>query len=984
MFKRFRKSLPKIRNARLIIFSALLIAGAFGLMSRLFDLQIVNGESYLNDFTLQIKRSTGIPSTRGCIYDSDGKLIAYNKLAYNVTFQDTGFYENSVKKNLVINSYLYRIMQILYENGDDVYTDFAIAVNDAGQYEFTKSGFTLLRFKADVYGRSYTEAPEGVEPDDERVLQPEEAAVTAEELVRQLGSSKWYGVLEQYTQEDLKDYGITQEEFASYALPETISREDSLKLIALRSAINQNSYQKYISATIAKDISDRSMSILMENKGYYVGVDVVESSIRVYNESPYYANIVGYIGPASAEEIESLNEELGREVYDMSDIVGKVGLERHFETQLQGMDGRKVVYVNNLGNVLKEESVVEPQAGNDLYLTINTDYQKAAYHLLEQYIAGIIWSNTLDMKEIDNENVNEDNIRIPVYDLYYALLENNVLSVSHMEAADATALEKEVYGLLKTRRTQIFNDLKSELVSESPHTYSELPKAMQVYINYLVETTMPELGILHTDAIDKTDKTYIAWAADESISLREYLTYAISKDWMDLSGIMEESDFWNSDEIFTNLCDYLEEYIASDRNFSTKVYKYMVEDNTLSPSTLCRLLYDQGVLKQDADMYEQLKSGSLSAYDFILSKLYNLEIPPSKFAVAPCSGSLVLVDPNNGNTLACVTYPGYDNNRLANDMDEEYFNELILDGSSPFFNKATQELTAPGSTYKIVTSVAGVMEGVVGVDEMIGCTGEFDAVEPKIKCWIYPGQHGMISLATALQESCNYYFNTIGFRLGDVGDPDGDHDDATGIEKLAKYAAMFGFDQETGIEMDESTPHISDNAMAPSAMGQGRNAYATVQLARYVATIANSGTCYDLTLLDKITDSDGRTVLDKEPVVHDYVEATEYLWSAVHLGMNQMVKMNQYIKDVGIEMAGKTGTAEETGVPSHALFVGYAPYNEPQIAIACRITNGYSSANAALLAQDMIRYVFKLRNVDELITGHASVSSLAITGARTD
>lgn len=968
----------------MLILSVLFILLAFLLVRRLFDLQIVNGESYLNDFTLQIQRTTSIPSTRGCIYDSSGNLIAYNKLAYNVTFQDAGSYANHVQKNFTINSYLYKIMQILYENGDDVYTDFAITLNDAGRYEFTKSGFNLLRFKADVYGRSYTEAPEGVDPSDQTVLQPEEAAVTAEELVQELGSDNWYGVLASYTEKELANYGITPEMRASYGLPEQLSKEDSLKLIALRSAINQNSYQKYISTTIAKDISDRSMSILMESKGYYVGVDVVESSVRVYNESPYYANIIGYIGPISAEEIDSLNKELGRDVYDMTDIVGKVGLERYFETQLQGTDGRKVVYVNNLGNVLKEESVVEPQAGNDLYLTINTDYQKAAYHLLEQYIAGIIWNNTLDMKEIDNENVNEDDIRIPVYDLYYALLENNVLSVSHMEASDATALEKEVYGMLRTRRAQIFNNLKSELVSESPRPYNEMPKAMQVYMTYLVDTTMPELGILHTDAIDKTDKTYIAWATDETISLREYLTYAISKDWLDLSGIMEESDFWDSDEIFSHLCDYLEEYVASDRNFSTKVYKYMVEDGTLSPSTLCRLLYDQGVLKMDEGMYAQLKDGSLSAYDFILNKLYNLEIPPSKFAVAPCSGSLVLVDPNNGNTLACVTYPGYDNNRLANDMDEDYFNELILDGSSPFFNKATQELTAPGSTYKMVTSVAGVMEGVVGVDELIGCTGLFDAVKPEIKCWINPGQHGMISLATALQESCNYYFNTVGFRLGDVGDPDGEHDDATGIAKLKKYASMFGFDQETGIEMDESTPHISDNAMAPSAMGQGRNAYATVQLARYVATIANGGTCYDLTLLDKITDCDGRTVLEKEPVIHDYVEATDYLWTAIHTGMNQMVKNNQYIKDVGIEMAGKTGTAEETGVPSHALFVGYAPYNEPQIAIACRITNGYSSANSALLAQDMIRYVFNLRDKDELITGHASVSSLAITGARTD
>ena len=185
--------------------------------------------------------------------------------------------------------------------------------------------------------------------------------------------------------------------------------------------------------------------------------------------------------------------------------------------------------------------------------------------------------------------------------------------------------------------------------------------------------------------------------------------------------------------------------------------------------------------------------------------------------------------------------------------------------------------------------------------------------------------------------------------------------------------------------MDESTPRISDQAEAPSAMGQGTNAYATVQLARYAGTIANGGTCYDLTLVDKITDSTGRTIMEKEPVVHSNVEATDSLWNTIHTGMNQMIKQNTYWQDIEIDMAGKTGTAEETGVPSHALFIGYAPYDNPEIAIACRITNGYTSANASLLAKDMIRYIYDLADKDTLITGHASVySGGTISGARTD
>lgn len=966
MFKTIRKYISKLFESRLIILGILLTLLGCMLIRRLFDLQIMKGETYQNDFTMQIKRETSIPSTRGCIYDSAGNLIAYNKLAYDVTFQDMGSYETMDERNLTINGYLYKIMQILYKNGDDVYTDFAIRINDAGEYEYSKSGFQLLRFKADVFGEPYT--------DD---LTKEQRSISAEDMVKELGSPEKYGVfLNEYKPEELVQYG----------LPSSLSMEDTLKMLGLRNAINQNSYQKYISTTIAKDISDQSMSTLMESKGYYVGVDVVESSIRVYNESLYYANIIGYTGKISAEEIEALNKKMGRNVYNTTDIVGKAGLEQYFETDLQGVDGKKSVYVNNLGKVLKEDSKVEPQAGNNLYLTINTEYQKAAYQLLEQYIAGIVYTYTYDYKEFDNSQVSTADIIIPVYDIYYALFENNILSVTHMEGEDATPLEKEVYAEFCKKRREVFAALKQELLKDSPAPYSELSDEMKVYMTYLTDTTLPELGILKVDTIDTTDETYLKWRKEETISLKEYLTYAISKDWMDVSTVTTESEFLDSGEIFSNLCDYLEAYVADDSNFSKKIYKAMVEEDRLAPSTLCRLLFDQGVLDMDEGSYQGLKDGSVYAFDFIRDKIYSLELKPSQLALDPCSGSLVITDPNTGNTLACVTYPGYDNNRLANEMDEEYFEKLTFDKSSPFYNKATQELTAPGSTYKMVSAVAGVNEGVIGVDEPVFCTGVFKEEPPDLNCWIGPtGQHGALSLSTALTESCNYYFNTIGYRLGDVGDPNGEMVDEVGIEKLAKYASLFGFDQETGIEMDESAPHISDNSMARSAMGQGTNAFATVQLARYVGTIANGGTCYDLTLLNKITDSDGRTVMEKQPVIHNYVEADPYLWNSIKYGMNQMIEQNPYWDGVGISMAGKTGTAEETGVPSHALFVGYAPYDNPQIAIACRITNGYTSANASLLAKDMIRYIFNLADKEELITGHASLySGGTISGARTD
>ena len=115
--------------------------------------------------------------------------------------------------------------------------------------------------------------------------------------------------------------------------------------------------------------------------------------------------------------------------------------------------------------------------------------------------------------------------------------------------------------------------------------------------------------------------------------------------------------------------------------------------------------------------------------------------------------------------LACVSYPGYDNNRLSNEMDTDYYTRLSLDLSSPFFNKATQQTTAPGSTPKLLSAVTGMMENLIDDGTYIECTGKFDLVNPPINCWNKSG-HGSLEIRGAIEQSCNYYFNMIGFEAG--------------------------------------------------------------------------------------------------------------------------------------------------------------------------------------------------------------------------
>lgn len=966
MFKTIKDNIKHAFQSRGFILAVVFLVMAGILIQRLFYLQIIKGEDYLSNFTMSILKERVLKSTRGIIYDNEGKPLAYNKLAYSVTFADNGTYETTRQRNLEMNGNLYNIMKVIEENGSEISVDFGISIDSAGNYSFTKEGWSLLRFKGDIYGR----------PDTDDLL-AEERDATAEEMMMELSGPKKYGIIDEtYTAEELQAVG----------LPTTLTNEEILKLTTLRSAIAQNSYQKFVTTTIARGVNEETVAVLMENTDNYPGVDIIEESVRIYEDSLYFAPLIGYTGNISQEELEKLNDAGGQ--YISSDIVGKAGLEQTFESTLQGIKGSDTVYVDNLGKILKKDSEVAPQAGNDLYLTIDRDLQIATYKILEQYIAGILLANIVDAEEFDREYAgSSDNIRVPIFDVYFALFENNVLDAKHLAADDASEIEKRVYSSFLEKQKQVFQSLRSELTQPNPKPYKELEKEMQAYMSYIVnDMLMAGTGVLDEEAIDKSDETYKAWKTEESISLKEFLTYCISKDWIDITKMDVKSEYLDSNEIYNALADYITAYLANDDAFSRKVYKYMIKNRQISGTDMCLLLFDQGVIKEDPVSYEKLQNGTLSAYDFMLSKIYSLEITPAQLALEPCSGSAVITDPYTGDVLACVTYPGYDSNRLANN-DYEYFEKLRVDGSSPFYNKATQELTAPGSTFKLVSATAGVMEGVISPYDAIQCKGKFEEVDPPINCWIYSeslkgGAHGPLTLETAIGESCNYFFNTVGMMLEE--DSNGEHIDAIGVEKLTKYANMYGFDSTTGIEIGEAKPNISKKDAPRTAMGQADNTFTTTQLARYVSTLANSGTTYDLTLVDKITDSTGDILEEKEPVVHSRVELPTDLWNTIHSGMNRVVKENSAFEDMkNFEMAGKTGTAQQSKTSAnHALFIGYAPYQNPEIALAVRITNGYTSRNAAAVAKDIVNYKFNLKEKGDLVTGHAS--SVTAGSTRTD
>ena len=640
------------------------------------------------------------------------------------------------------------------------------------------------------------------------------------------------------------------------------------------------------------------------------------------------------------------------------------------------------MYVDSVGRVLGVAEQEDPGPGNAVYLTIDKELQMAAYQILEQKLAGILVSKIQNTKEYIQGDASAAHIMIPIYDVYYALIDNYIIDITHFSEEDATELEKSVYQRFLSKREQAVAQIMAELNNENAAAYQNLSQEMKNYMSYIVaDVLMGDNQVLMSDAVDTSDATYIAWTTDEVISLREYLQYAISMNWIDVTKISGEDPYLDSQEIYQSVLEYIQSALMEDMEFGKMLYKYMLLDDQMTGREVCLLLYDQGVLEYDEAAVAGLTSGTVSAYHFMLDKISNLEITPAQLALEPCSGGIIVVDVKTGDTLACVTYPSYDNNRLTNVMDSEYYNSLRRDLSSPFINRVTQENLAPGSTFKPIVAIAGMEEGVITPSSIIYGAGQFTEITPSPTCWIfnqYGGHHGNETVVTAIRDSCNYFFYEVGYRLAG-GRTLGGYNVDKGLAALEKYARMFGLGDKSGLELSEYEPQISDEDAVRSAIGQGTNAFSLSHIGRYVAAVANRGSVFNLTLLDRLESADGELIEDYEPELYNQVEIADSSWNAVQQGMRLVAEDTtslNALSGLGLNVAGKTGTAQQSrSHPNHALFIGFAPYEDPEIAVAVRIANGYTSANTAEVAADLFKYYYNLVDEEEVLTGTASGSS---------
>ena len=331
--------------------------------------------------------------------------------------------------------------------------------------------------------------------------------------------------------------------------------------------------------------------------------------------------------------------------------------------------------------------------------------------------------------------------------------------------------------------------------------------------------------------------------------------------------------------------------------------------------------------------------------------------------------SVVAVDVATGEPLAIASWPTYDVEAAL----EDNFAAVNEAENDPMFNRALQGCYAPGSTFKLCTAMAGLMEHKISTTTTIECEGiyrKYAEYGYAPRCWIYgQGLHGVLDLSGAITNSCNFYFYTVG--------------DYLMISNMAKYAKLFGLGESTGIEIYEETGFMTSDELfqerygrdvyngeaIAAAIGQAESQFTPLQMAEYCAMVANNGYRHSASILKTVYSYDfSRELYSREPEVLSTCIAPQYYYDAIHLGMRGVVmdptsSVYNYFIDAEYSLAAKTGTAQiGEGRTNNGMFVVYAPYENPTIAVAVSVEKGKAGASISKIARDVLDYYFSFQD----------------------
>lgn len=645
--KEFHKQVLQVITDRLFIMSLFMVMLFSIIIFRVYDLQIIHHDEYDMNIRETIRRKIDTDAPRGLIFDRYGRPLAINQPTYILNV-DQGIRMS----NAELNDMLLRLTVLLKKNGDDYVDNLPITKNAPFEYRFSES--TTKQFINSLPHKN----------DKERAK------------------------AQKYTAEELMDYLRSD---TLFDIDPAMASSDAREVAALRYELYKTSWSKYKLITVATDVSMETISTVEEQNNDYRGVTVDVKSVRYYPEGELFAHILGYTRQITAAQFE----EMEKQGYEKEDIVGQMGLEQTQEEELRGIKGSEIVEVDNRGRKVRTVEKDDEVQGNNIFITIDSKYQKKTYEILENQLTQIalqrLRGGQRDIEPISGKEV------------IYSIVESNTLSFTKMQGADASTVQDEI----------------SKKIQEAFEQMDEAEK----------EKMTPK-------------KLLLKWLKEGETAL-------------------------------------------------------------ITDKQVVLMLHEQGVLSLEEQVVDNLKKNKYGKADgIIIDQMEKGILKPNHMAIDPFSAAAVVVDVKNGEVLSLIGYPSYDPNELITNFNEFY--PLLADNTDKrrlLIDRAMRTAKAPGSTFKMITAIAGLEEGIVNENTLIYDTGSYTkAGTPPAKC----RNHGHVNVRHALEVSCNYYFYETSFNLG-AGDPM----PYSNIRRLTQYVEAFGLGEKSGIELAEAEPLIS-------------------------------------------------------------------------------------------------------------------------------------------------------------------------------
>lgn len=837
------------------------ICGLFGvLLAKLYDLQVIQGEYLTNQVLGTITKPINLEAPRGSIYDKYGRPLAVNESSFTVNIDPSISISN-------LDETILRVMNILEKNNEIIIDEFPISKEEPFTFLFNNSPSLERIWKNDLNLGSNNR---GLDIDD----------ITADiafEMLRQ-----------------------------NFKIDESLSNEDARKILLVRTELYKTRYSQFLPLTLAYDISEKTIADIEENSQDFLNMYIDVEAKRSYPAGNSFSHILGYIRGISTDELNSL-KDAGYDNYTMTDLIGKDGIEKAFESTLKGTDGLSYYEVDSVGRKISENTdMTEPSiAGNDVFLTLDATLNEVVFNAVEETLKDTI-INRLAGRNYAGPNYTAK-------DIYVSMIKANTLDIK---------------SILNAEELDILDENKS-------YNYSKVLR------NYILAEYENELKIR---------------SQEQNLENLENLE-DLQEETQDLQEIQD-----------------IAKLILSDTETAVSILADGVSNDRVSLTNVILALAEQGVITADADYTSRILSGAISSTSVLIEKLNSLEITPQMTGMlqAPASASVIVTDIETGSVLASVSYPSYDNNEFVNNFNNAYYAQLSSDPTSPMLNRTFTEPRAPGSTFKMIVALAALETNLITPSSTIYDKDVFtDAGSPYAQCWIH-GSHGNVDVSRSLEVSCNYFYYDVSYRMG--------------IETLNYYMEMFGLNDRSGVEIYElydsaaiqkypsriSSPEYKSyivtarNPDAKSydinwtagdtirtAIGQAYNNYTAANLVKYTATLANGGYNYSLHFLDKVKSSEGDVLETYTPILESKLDLQPQNLQAVHEGMYAVTAgssgtLRNAFRGFPVKVAAKSGTAQESSLyNNHNVFTGFAPYDDPQIAITVFIPYGDDSYSPA-------------------------------------